>query len=359
MRFLTETTEQDFEVMHDSIAMNYDRNIVYFYVLLFGNNWAYVGSSHQPMFRIVGDHMHDLQEGCHDSKWMQNIYNKHGLDDFYIFDFCTDEDHRTAVEQLAYNYVKSTGCKMCNAILPKKSRTYLHCTDIDYAEACSKRMSEINKITWLNEETRLKRIRGISTASRNNWQDAEYRRKQIAAYNTPAAKLNRSKGQLKRFETKESRELLSQQIKKTTSTTEWLQGQSKRSKAMWHKQEFRDKISKTYATEDYKTKASARSKKSFENPEYKARITKVTVFGNRYGFAKSVFKFNEETGCFKPYMHFILPKTGQYANKAVVFIWDTREVVAILDAKDVPEGYVKCSKVDSYEPLIFQSKLTA
>jgi hypothetical protein len=265
--------------------------------------------------------------------WIQNVYNKYGISSYFVFDTVIkrSDKHRKFVEQLHYDMIASLGYKLCNSQQPMYSQFPLHTfeSNIEHRQ----KLSVSQKRRFAKKEEHDKSADG----ARRMWKNPEYRKK-----------INDARANSEAYHTSVQR-----------SAREWAEDPENRKKisdgnaAWWANEDNRKHMLELRGSAEYKAYKRERLKQRYaECPELAARRSRQVGHRNHYG-SMSVFKFKEETGFFKPYMHFILPKAGQYTDKAIVFIWDTREVVAILDANDVPEGYVKCSKVDSYEPLIF------
>jgi hypothetical protein len=118
----------------------------------------------------------------------------------------------------------------------------------------------------------------------------------------------------------------------------------------WQNADYRknvgNNISAFYATEHgFKIHSNA-SKLVANRPEVKLRLSMIMKFRNKYG-TSSIYKYLYDNDLVRPYMHFIIVD-----GIAIVFIWDSRQIVYRVHVSDLANDYVKCCRHDSYGLLL-------
>lgn len=93
---------------------------IYIYGIFFNNSrYCYIGSTNNPAARYAG-HLAQLRNQDH-VKFMQNVYNKHGIRKFVVFKQTTTELGRLELEQKYFDFFAKHGYHLVNAITPKQS----------------------------------------------------------------------------------------------------------------------------------------------------------------------------------------------------------------------------------------------
>ena len=219
--------------------------------------------------------MQKLQSNSH-AKYMQDIYNSHGIYKFVVFKQTTDEEHRLELEQKYYDYFARHNYILVNAIVPKQ------CTE-NYMFA------------------------GLA------------HHRQLL-----------SKAQQRRYAKSYEHDKI-----------------AKRTYEQMQSEHVRSKISESCK----RAHSSVKYAEMYANPQRGLSIStglkQTALFKKTYGTCK-VYKYYDNIGDFKPYMHFIV----QPNNNVIAFVWDTRQVVFQCDAADLPQGYVQV-RHDSKQLLNF------
>lgn len=368
--------------------------LVGFYALIFNEQYCYVGSSVCPVAR-VRCHIRGCKYGNHYNYKVQQAFDMHGKPRYVFLDSWVSQCKRYETEQAYYNSM--THKYIMLNLIPPAYTVSLHLESEEAYEAFCRqcglqafrdKMSEITKQLWQDPEYVRKVKEGLAEAYAKPEVKERHRLATKRARSTPesraktsiASKLSAQNPETQRKRSESLRLTLNcPEIRKKMSELQYdIQNRPeqklKKSKSLrkWHSnidnnlkmcaasntserlQQMSNANRKRFANETERQKQSERLKAAYARPETKlhacAAAQNTRQFLRTYGSAK-IFHFRSGYEQYQRWHHILFPAKGGYVNKAVVFIWDTREVVAILDAKDVPEGYRKAK--DSHEPLDF------
>jgi hypothetical protein len=259
----------------------------YIYVLYFGNNYVYVGSTNDTNRRI-NSHLKQLQSGIHYNQFMQRVYNKYGLIKYEVQDFLVSAKHCIGTEQLVYDEFIGDGYKVCNLFPPVSEKVSIATKKALNTPEMHKRLSDIAKYNQSLPHVKMKHM--IATKE---------------GLNKPGVQKRKSESI------------------KANYLTEYGYNAEKRSIAA---SEFR------------------------KNATVIERYKNISTFKSNHG-TSTIFKYLEPTTIneftFEDWHHFIIQKNGN----VIVFLWDTRKVVFQCSQELLKDGYAKITKLDSYKPL--------
>ena len=368
--------------------------LVGFYALVFNEQYCYVGSSVCPVAR-VHSHIRGCQFNNHYNWKVQKAFNDYGRPKYVIFDSWVSQDKRYETEQAYYDSMNQKYV-MLNLIPPAYTINENLESEEAYEAFCRQcglqafkdKIADISRQLWQDPEYVRKVKEGLARAYSKPEVKERHRLATKRARNTPesraktsvASKLSAQNPETQRKRSESLRLTLNRpEIRKKMSELQYdiqnrPEHKAKKSKSLrnWHSnvdnkskvyaanntterlQRMSEANRKRFTNETERQKQSERLKAAYAKPETRLRACTAAQntrqFQRAYGSAQ-IFHFRNGHKQYQRWHHILFPTKGEYVSKAIVFIWDTREVVAVLDAKDIPEGYRKAK--DSHEPLDF------
>lgn len=362
---------------------------VYFYALIFDSFSCYVGSTFYPKHR-PNMHLYDLARHKHCNEDLQYAYDTCEYYEIQIFTNVVSIEERFCTEQACFEEMAMTGLVMLNQFCPSATVNENFATSEAYekfkkqckSKAFTDKISKAGKHRFQRPgelerhrkaikkgyENNFEARRRLSEKSRARWQDDEYR------INTGRSI---SKAKIKQYRNDKD---FADRHRAATQTDEFRQKVSIATKEALSKPENKEKL--RIATNiiavkpEVRAKRSASSKAMWQNPEYRKKLQEHNqncseekrqkcreqakrwqAFVHQYGTGL-VCRCRLGTEQLPDYCHYVIPTIGEYVGKVIVFIWDTREVVAIYDVQEV-QFTDFCRKIrDSHEPLDFSKVLS-
>lgn len=350
--------------------------LCYFYAIIFGNKYCYVGMTTSYKHRF-GGHLYSMKTGRHTTRGIQWAYDNIDSNPRFIkFRRVSRKYNYGITEQWYFEYMLQLGYVMLNNVPPKYAvNPALQIDDALLAysdvEAFKRRVSEASKRNWQKISYRVK----ISQSLRK-------------ALNRPEVRKKRSESLRKYWSTPERKEYARQRGFEIGSRPDVKQAKSdamilyysqpgiieqrrKLQQIAQSKPEVKHKrrisINKFYdnpeAREQQRLRSleaqnrpevKAKKRATYAKPEVKAKMSLAArnrnLFKAEYGTV-AVYRYPVQTEQYERYMHITFPTKGEYKDLAVVFIWDTRKVLFIVQPELLPTGYKQIH--DSHEPLDF------
>lgn len=307
---------------------------VYAYALYFNNNYAYVGISYGPEHRIAKGHIGLLNDNKHYNRFMQRVYNKYGLEHYYIwYDEpvpITDKRACNMLEARKYREVAAIGWHMTNLVVPGGNLNRLY--DFEALQeshrvrsiGMSERMQEVmsrpevrakisasTKAAMWRTDVRERYLIGMAAIDKDEW------RQTISA--TTKAAMQRPDVKQRHLDA----------IHTGQRTKQAYANYSKSHKAVMQRPGMRETV-------------SVATKAGMAKPGVSDKIRKGMAFAHKYG---QVFKVWHATEQLPDYLHFI-----QHNSMAIFFVWDTREVQFAMPITEVPEYRV--ARLDNHDALV-------
>lgn len=156
------------------------KHIVHIYAIIFNGNrkYMYVGSTYRLSKRF-GEHIGMLCNNCK-SKFMQNVFNKHGIDRIVVFKRVTDEQHRLSLEQEYYDFFARHGWTLVNAVPPVMSM-HANYEFEALAETTAKRSAGQKRRFEQNPQLHAERSTNVHNANLRMWANEEKRMQRVQA----------------------------------------------------------------------------------------------------------------------------------------------------------------------------------
>lgn len=381
---------------------------LYCYALIFDNKYCYVGStfSYDKRIRV---HKRALMYSKHTNRYVQQAYDKYEMTVTLLSEVDCEISERGVHEQHCFEFML-TCYEMLNIVEPKYSIAPQLSNSEAYKAYKEKLGSEQYRLKcreralalWSDESYRCMMIEALTASAQTEesrrkhsvitkqlWQNPEYRNKvSLGLRNCSEQRsLNLSISQKRSYANNPNRRKQCSELSKMLWADEQyrnnisakmhllMQDETRRKHlsdvmkqymavnyerhyAKYDNPEVKQRMSlgqkRRYTKESERLKSAERTRTAMSQEHVRLKHSRHTSLANHdahvYGSAK-VYRYRQPNNVCQPYHSFILATKGDYAGQAIIFIWDTREVVAIVDAASMPMNYVRAK--DSHEPLRF------